>query len=71
MEDHLPVRFGADPDRLLSYSEFANWVHAPERTVRKWVADGSGPPVIKVGRYRRIRVRDALNWLDSSYVDAA
>jgi len=60
-----------DDDRLLTYADLAAWVQVPERTVRKWVADGTGPRVIKVGRYRRIRVSDALAWLETTYVTAS
>lgn len=59
------ARLADDPDRLWTYAEFADWVGVPERTVRKWVADGSGPPVGRLGRYARIRVGDALAWFDS------
>jgi excisionase family DNA binding protein len=72
MEENGTVRqLRQDPDRLLTYSEFSEWAQVPERTVRKWVADGTGPRVMKLGRYRRIRVADALAWLETAYVDAA
>lgn len=61
--------FSADPDRLLTYAEFAEWVTVPERTARDWVAAGTGPRVVQAGRHRRIRVSDALAWLDTRYVD--
>lgn len=63
-------RIAVDPDRLWTYSEFAGWAGVPERSARQWIAAGTGPRVIKLGRHRRIRVRDALAWLDSRYVDA-
>lgn len=53
-----------DPDRLWSYEEFAHWAGVPERTARKWVADGNGPRVGRLGRHARIRVRDALDWYE-------
>lgn len=73
MTDTAPplVRLRDDPDRLLSYGEFAEWVGVPERTARKWIADGTGPRVLTIGRYRRIRVADALAWLDTRYLAAA
>ena len=65
------VRLSDDPDRLLTYGELASCVRVPERTVRKWVAEGTGPRVIAVGRHRRIRASDALAWIDTLYVDVA
>lgn len=64
-------RLADDPDRLWTYAEFAEWAGVPERSARQWVADGNGPRVIGIGRYRRIRVGDALEWLNTKYVDAA
>lgn len=66
-----PSRLRDDPDRLLSYGDIAEWVGVPERTVRKWIADGAGPRVLAVGRHRRARVSDVLAWLDTRYVDTA
>lgn len=66
-----PARLADDPDRLLRYHEFAEWVGVPERTARQWVSDGTGPRVIRLGRHVRIRVGDALVWLDSRYVGGA
>jgi hypothetical protein len=63
----LPVGPHLEPDRLLSYREAANLGQFPERSLRKWVADGTGPKVVAVGRYRRIRVRDWIAWLDTRY----
>lgn len=60
-------RIGSDPDRLLSYSDFAQWVGVPERSVRAWVATGNGPRAVRLGRHVRIRVADALAWLDERY----
>jgi excisionase family DNA binding protein len=57
----------ADPDRLWSYEELAAWAGVPERTARRWVATGSGPRVTRLGRHVRIRVADALRWLDEQY----
>lgn len=65
------VRLRDDPDRLLSYAELAEWIGVPDRTVRKWIADGTGPRVLAVGRHRRVRLADALAWLDTRYVEAA
>lgn len=60
-------RLADDPDRLWTYAEFAEWANVSERTAREWVAKGVGPAVLVLGRYRRIRVRDALAWLDGRY----
>lgn len=57
-------RLRDDPDQLWTYAQFAEWVGVPERSVRKWVADGTGPKVLRLGRHARIRVADALAWLD-------
>jgi excisionase family DNA binding protein len=66
----VPGALASDPDRLLSYAEFAEWAGVPERTARSWVASGDGPRAIRLGRHVRIRVADALAWLDTRYVAA-
>jgi excisionase family DNA binding protein len=62
----VPLR--DDPDRLFTYVAVAEWADVPERTVRKWVSDGTGPRVIKLGRHVRIRAADLLTWLEGRYV---
>jgi hypothetical protein len=57
-----------DPDRLWNYREFAEWAGVSERTARVWAAE-KGLPVLKLGRFRRIRVRDALAWADAQRVE--
>lgn len=63
-------RLRTDPDRLLTYGEFSKWIGVPESTVRKWVAAGTGPRVLRLGRHVRIRVTDVLAWLDEQGVAA-
>lgn len=64
----IATSLGDDPDRLLRYGDFASWAGVPERTARAWVAKGTGPRVVRLGRHVRIRVSDALAWLDGQYV---
>lgn len=64
MPDSLPSRLADDPDRLLTYGHVATIALVPERSVRGWVAKGTGPPALRLGRHVRFRVRDVLAWLD-------
>lgn len=64
-------QLAADPDRLWCYAEFAEWVGVPERTVRQWCAKSGGPRTVRLGRHVRIRVGDALAWLDAKIGDVA
>lgn len=59
-----PSQWADDPDRLLDYAGVAQWVGVPERSIRKWIAAGTGPAPIRLGRHIRFRVRDVLAWLD-------
>lgn len=70
MTDRSPtVWLRDDPDRLLTYDQAGELGgDIPGRTVRKWVSDGTGPPVMQLGRHRRIRLGDWIAWLDTRYV---
>lgn len=61
-------RLASDPDRLWTYAEFGAWAGVGERTARAWANSEGGPPVVALGRHRRIRVGDALVWLQTRYV---
>jgi hypothetical protein len=52
-----------DEDDLLSTPELAEALGVNERTVRKWRADGTGPPVLWAGEHARYRWGDVLAWL--------
>ncbi|MCF7550488.1 AlpA family transcriptional regulator [Pseudonocardia sp. WMMC193] len=67
--DTPAARLADDPDRLWNYREFAAWAGVAERTARDWIARGNGPRVLAIGKHRRIRVGDALTWLDTRYVN--
>ncbi len=52
-----------DEDDLLSTPELAEALGVNERTVRKWRADGTGPPVLWAGAHARYRWGDVLEWM--------
>lgn len=57
---------GADPDRLLTQDELRALLGGiSDRTLRKWAADGNGPPAIRLGKHIRYRVGDYRDWLAS------
>lgn len=58
-----------NPNRLLTADEFCQWVGISRRVFRKWVADGSAPRRIRVGRGVRIKASDALTWAETRYVE--
>ncbi len=45
---------------LLTIKEAAAYLQVSEETLRKWRAQGAGPPVAKLGRHLRYR-KDALD----------
>lgn len=57
---------GEDQDRLLTQPELCALLGGiPPRSVRKWTAEGNGPPVLRLGKYVRYRLSDVRAWLDT------
>jgi predicted DNA-binding transcriptional regulator AlpA len=51
------------PDHtFLGVSELAARYDVPEPTVHAWLYEGTAPPSLKVGKYRRFRLSDVLAW---------
>ncbi len=55
----------AEGDRLLSVGDLAARYNVPEATVHQWLYKGTAPRSLKIGRYRRWRLADVLQWEDA------
>lgn len=51
-------------DELLTTAELAAELKVSPRTLQRWRAEGSGPPMVRVGRGVRYRRRDVNAWLE-------
>ena len=51
-------------DVLLTEAEVAELLRVSERTVRRWRAEGTGPPAVRVGKAVRYRRRAVDEWLE-------
>lgn len=51
-------------ESLWSIGVLAEYLDVPEWTIRKWRAQGTGPPGLRVGRHVRYRPADVRRWLD-------
>lgn len=54
---------------FLSPEQFADLIGVPLRTVYHWMAEGSAPPSVKLGRHRRFRRGDIEAWIDERQSD--
>lgn len=54
-----------DTRALVSVTELAEYLGVPVKTVYEWNCKGTGPKVLKVGRYVRFRWQDVEQWLNS------
>jgi excisionase family DNA binding protein len=52
-------------DELLTEQEVADYCKVSVRTVKRWRAEGTGPPFLRAGRQVRYRKRDVDAWLES------
>ena len=50
--------------KLATVEELAEHVGVPVKTVYEWNSKGTGPKVLKVGRYVRFRWDDIEAWLN-------
>lgn len=53
----------SNPDRLLTIPEAADLLHISERTVYRLIERGELPPLIKIGRASRIRLKEVLAFI--------
>lgn len=51
-------------DELLTEQEVADYCKVSVRTVKRWRAEGTGPPFLRAGRQIRYRKRDVDAWLE-------
>jgi len=49
-------------ERHLTVEQLADRLQVSVKTIYKWNYKGSGPKAIKVGRFRRYRLRDVVTW---------
>lgn len=70
MPDAPPEAAPLAEEELLTYADIARAAKVPDRTVRRWVADGH-LRALQLGRHRRIRPADWATFLSGRYVDAA
>ena len=55
---------------LLTIAEFCAWVQISTRTFRHWNKKGIAPRQISLRGQKRIMWKDAIEWLESNYVDS-
>jgi predicted DNA-binding transcriptional regulator AlpA len=55
-----------DRAKLATVNDLADYVGVPVQTIYEWNCRGTGPKVLKVGRYVRYRWSDIDRWLDST-----
>ena len=58
-------------DPLLTEQELADYCRVSLRTVQRWRAEGTGPPVLWAGDRPRYRREDVDAWLRSRADDSA
>jgi excisionase family DNA binding protein len=51
-------------ERLWTEQETAAYLNVAVGTLRRWQADGTGPPALRVGRTIRYRRSDVDRWLE-------
>lgn len=52
---------------MMTLAEVAEYVRAPESTVRFWRHKGTGPKSFKIGRRVMFRQEDVEAWLEEQY----
>ena len=55
-----------DPNQCLDEREAARLLAHPVRTLQAWRYRGGGPKFVKFSRSVRYRLRDLIEWMDSS-----
>lgn len=63
------VATGLEP--LLSVDDVAGICRVPPKTVHRWLYERTGPPSLRVGKYRRFRRPDVEAWLDRAAEESA
>ena len=59
-----------DKERLLTRQEVDERFGIPKRFLELSVNRGDGPPLVKVGRLVRYRVKDIEHWISTCVVDS-
>jgi hypothetical protein len=69
---HADRRRAAPEPEHVTLAEAADWLRCSPRTLERLIADGSGPPVIRISERRLIfRVADLRKWLSGRTRGAA
>jgi predicted DNA-binding transcriptional regulator AlpA len=67
--EHHSIPSTEDNDRVMSLPEFARDCGLSLATVRRRIADGTGPRIVRLSPRRvGVRVRDRRHWLDARTV---
>ena len=46
-----------------STEDLAHYLQVPKKTVYAWNSAGTGPPIMRIGKYVRYRREDVLAWM--------
>jgi hypothetical protein len=58
---------GEGSDRLLTPDDLAERLGVPAHTLAQWRSRGQGPRYLEIGRHRRYRLADVVEWENSRY----
>lgn len=53
---------------LLTRKQLATYLNVHQQTLKRWAADGKGPPALRLERQVRHRVGDVLDWMGAKDV---
>lgn len=59
------------PEKHLTSDDLAEREGVPEKTVRLWRSNGTGPRYMKIGRHVRYKLVDVIAWENDQYVDVS
>jgi excisionase family DNA binding protein len=59
----------AEPRRMATPAEVAEYLQVPVKTLYRWRYAGEGPPAYRVGRHLRFHWSDVEGWLASRGTD--
>lgn len=69
--DHLTTNdatvHAANPDRLMTIGEVAEYLQVPKAALYRWRTEGTGPRGAKVGKHVRYRRSIVDAWIDEQY----
>jgi excisionase family DNA binding protein len=55
----------ADPDRLMSAEEVAEYLGVPLSTIYNWRLRGTGPRAARIGKHLRFRHPDVVEYVET------